>query len=174
MKRGSVGPTAHPPSPRSAECGSIRPRASFQNGYAREEAANAQGQFPEGRRRRVQHLLSRGGVERRARDAACCTVSRAPAICSATSSRCSPIAFASWHPTFPGSASPTCRTAANSPTHSTTSRGSSTASPRSSGSIALRSTCSTMARRPVSAWRDGTRSVSPRSSRRTGTPMRRG
>ena len=38
--------------------------------HGEEEASNAEGQFPEGRRRRVQHLLSRGGVERRAGDPA--------------------------------------------------------------------------------------------------------
>jgi len=49
-------------------------------------------------------------------------VFRAPAICSATSSRNSRIGFTSSRPTFPGSVSPIRRIAARSRTHSTISR----------------------------------------------------
>ena len=50
---------------------------------------------------------------------------------------------------------------------------SSTASPKSSDSTVSRSTSSTTARRRAFASRCGTPSASPRSSRRTATPMRR-
>ena len=46
------------------------------------------------------------------RSCCCCTASRAPATCSATSSRCWPIGFTSSRPICPASASPTCRIAA--------------------------------------------------------------
>ena len=59
------------------------------------------------------------GAARRARSCCCCTASRAPATCSAISSRCWPTASTSSPPTCRASANPTCRRGATSPTRST-------------------------------------------------------
>ena len=78
----------------------------------REEASNAEGQLPEGRRRRVQHLLSRGGIEGRAGDPAAARFPERQSYVPRPHPDSSRIGFTSSRPIFPGSASPTCRIAA--------------------------------------------------------------